>query len=89
MRIDKYLVIARLVKQRTVAKKLCDNGHVVICGSKAKAAREVAVGDNIIITNKGRRVEVEVLEIPTGKSLSKERARELTQLIKEERLSDF
>lgn len=89
MRIDKYLVIARLVKQRTVAKKLCDNGHVVIDGAKAKAARDVAVGDNIIITNKGRRVEVEVLEIPKSKSLSKEKARELTRLIKEERLSDF
>ncbi len=89
MRLDKFLVLARLVKQRTVAKRLCDNGHVVIGGAKAKAARDVATGDNIIITNKGRRVEIEVLEIPERKSVSKERARELTRLIKEERLSDF
>lgn len=89
MRLDKFLVVARLVKQRTVAKKLCDNGHVVINGAKAKAARDVAVGDTIIITNKGRRVEVDVLEIPATKSVSKEKARELTRLIKEERLSDF
>jgi len=89
MRIDKFLVIARLVKQRSVANKLCGNGHVIINGAKAKPAREVAVGDNIIITNKGRRVEVEILEIPKTKSLSKERAREITRLIKEERLSGF
>ena len=89
MRLDKYLVIARLVKQRTVANKLCSNGHVVINGKKAKPASDVSVGDNIIITNKSRRVEVEVLEIPKTKSLSKERAREITKLIKEENLSDF
>ena len=60
-----------------------------VAGAQVAEAREVAVGDNIIITNRGRRVEVEVMEIPATKSLSKEKARELTRLIKEERLSDF
>jgi ribosomal 50S subunit-recycling heat shock protein len=88
MRLDKYLVVARMVKQRSVANELCDSGHVTVNGRTAKAAREIAVGETIVLTSKGRRVTVEVLEIPATKSVSKERALELTRIIKEENLSD-
>jgi ribosome-associated heat shock protein Hsp15 len=86
MRLDKFLVVSRLVKQRTRAKALCDAGHVKMGGSSAKAARELAPGDVLQITFPGRRTTVEVLEVPRARSVSKKRARELYKVISEERL---
>jgi ribosomal 50S subunit-recycling heat shock protein len=86
MRLDKFLVVSRLVKQRTRAKALCDAGDVKIGESAAKAARELVLGDIIQVTFPRRRITVEVLDIPRVKSVSKQEARELYRVISEERL---
>jgi ribosomal 50S subunit-recycling heat shock protein len=86
MRLDKFLVVSRLVKQRTRAKALCDADAVKAGESAAKAAREVAPGDVIRITFQRRRLTVEVLEVPRAKSVSKEKARELYEILSDERL---
>jgi ribosomal 50S subunit-recycling heat shock protein len=65
MRVDDYLSTVGVVKRRTVAKELGQNGLIAINGQRAKPAAAVSVGD--IIHIKGNRsVTVEVLEIPTG-----------------------
>lgn len=55
MRLDKYLKVSRLIKRRTLAKEVCDQGRVEINDRVAKAGSELAVGD-IITLNFGQRV---------------------------------
>lgn len=63
MRLDKFLKVSRLVKRRTVAKKMCEEGLVTLNSRVARAAAEVRPGDVIGITYGTRAVEVEVLKI--------------------------
>jgi ribosomal 50S subunit-recycling heat shock protein len=44
MRLDKYLKLSRLIKQRSVAKWACDEGRVSILGRKARAGTEIKAG---------------------------------------------
>lgn len=63
MRIDKYLKIARLIKRRTIAKEVVENGRIILNGRPAKPSSEVKIGD-IIILNLGRhRLEVKIENI--------------------------
>lgn len=47
MRLDKYLKVSRIIKRRSVAKEVIDNGYVFINEKKAKASSEIKVGDTI------------------------------------------
>lgn len=85
MRLDKFLVVARLVKQRTRAKELCDAGHVKIGGKSAKAAHTVAEGEVLELTLPRRRLVVAVEAIPAAKSVPKAEAATLYRILEEER----
>lgn len=63
MRIDKYLKVSRLVKRRSVAKDLCDHGHVLVNGKVVKGSYEVLVEDEIKVTYGYREITVVVREI--------------------------
>ena len=47
MRLDKYLKVSRIIKRRSVAKEVIDNGFVLVNEKKAKASSEIKVGDTI------------------------------------------
>ena len=47
MRFDKYLKVSRIIKRRSVAKEVIDNGFVFINEKKAKASSEIKIGDTI------------------------------------------
>lgn len=47
MRLDKYLKVSRIIKRRSVAKEVIDNGFVFINEKKAKASSEIKIGDTI------------------------------------------
>ncbi|WP_163583006.1 RNA-binding S4 domain-containing protein [Gracilibacillus saliphilus] len=49
MRLDKFLKVSRLIKRRTLAKEIADQGRILINGNVAKAATNVAVGDEMKI----------------------------------------
>ncbi|SDK60436.1 RNA-binding S4 domain-containing protein [Sediminibacillus albus] len=49
MRLDKFLKISRLIKRRTLAKEVADQGRITINGNQAKASSNVAVGDELTI----------------------------------------
>ena len=71
MRIDDYLSTVGIIKRRTIAKQLCQNGLVQVGGRAVKASYQVSMGD--IIAIKGSRPQAcEVLEVPTG-SVPKEK----------------
>ncbi|TSB45054.1 RNA-binding S4 domain-containing protein [Alkalicoccobacillus porphyridii] len=49
MRLDKFLKVSRLIKRRTLAKEVCDQGRISINGNQAKAGSDVKAGDELII----------------------------------------
>lgn len=60
MRLDKYLKLSRLIKRRTVAKDVSDQGRVWINGKEAKASSTVKPGDEIAVRYGNRRLTVRV-----------------------------
>ncbi len=65
MRIDDYLSTVGVVKRRTIAKELAQNGMITVNGRTVKPAYHVKQNDIIFIKGK-RAITVEVLAIPTG-----------------------
>lgn len=83
MRLDKYLKISRLIKRRPVANELCKGGHVRINGKVAKAATEVAVGDEMAIRFGNRLIKVIVEKTPE-KAVSVQEAPGLYRTVSDE-----
>lgn len=63
MRMDKWLWAARFFKTRALAAKACDLNRVVSNGQVAKPAREVRVGDSLVIRNEIGEFTVSVLQL--------------------------
>jgi len=80
--------VARIVKRRSLAKELCDDGVVKVNGVPAKPSREVKVGDVVEVDTISRFLKFRVLEVPISKSVSKKKARELVEII-EDRKKDI
>jgi len=63
VRLDKFLKVSRVIKRRTVAKEVCDQGQVAINGRAAKAGTEVQPGDRVEISLGERVIRLEILEV--------------------------
>lgn len=87
MRLDVFLKVSRLIKQRSAAKDAVEDGLITHNGTPAKAGREVKVGDRIGIETERRRLEVEVIEVPSG-NVPKARAATLYRVISSEPLAE-
>jgi ribosomal 50S subunit-recycling heat shock protein len=70
MRLDLFLSKVGLIKRRTVAKELADNGLIKINSQPGKAGKEINEGDIIAVGGK-RAFVVEVKKVPGG-SVKKE-----------------
>jgi ribosome-associated heat shock protein Hsp15 len=64
LQIDKWLWCARFFKSRGLAQEAVEGGHVQVNGERAKASRQVKVGDRLRITRERERFEVEIIGIP-------------------------
>ncbi|HVP70291.1 MAG TPA: S4 domain-containing protein [Gemmatimonadaceae bacterium] len=84
MRVDLALKRLLLVKSRTEGKEACDVGAVHVNGARVKASHEVRVGDRVRIDYAERSLEIE-LTGEIGKSVSRERAKSLYRVLKDER----
>jgi ribosome-associated heat shock protein Hsp15 len=49
MRVDKWLWAARFFKTRTLAAEAIAAGHVAVNGERAKPAKEVRAGDQVVV----------------------------------------
>lgn len=49
MRLDKFLKVSRLIKRRTLAKEVADQGRITINSKVAKASSSVKAGDELAI----------------------------------------
>ncbi len=85
MRLDKFLKVSRLIKRRTLAKDVCDQGRVTINGNAAKASSTVSINDHITIRFGTKWVTVEVDQIM--ETSRKDQATSMYTIIKEERAS--
>jgi ribosome-associated heat shock protein Hsp15 len=59
--MDKWLWAARFFKTRALAAHACELGRIEANSQKAKSAREVRVGDLLLVKNEGGEFRVEVL----------------------------
>ena len=84
MRLDKYLKVSRLIKRRTLAKEVADQGRITINGKVAKASSDVKAGDELSIRF-GQKVVTATVDAVRD-SAKKEEAALMFTIIKEERL---
>lgn len=84
MRLDKFLKVSRLIKRRTLAKEVSDQGRITINGVQAKASSNVKVGDELAVQFGQKRVIVRINKIQD--SSKKEDAVDMYTIIKEERI---
>lgn len=82
MRLDKFLKVSRLIKRRTVAKDVSEQGRVLINGREAKPSGAVKVGDEITVQFGQKLVTVRVERL--AENTRKEEASSLYTLVKEE-----
>jgi ribosomal 50S subunit-recycling heat shock protein len=82
MRLDKFLKVSRLIKRRTVAKDVSDQGRVWINGREAKASSAVKVGDELQLQFGQKIVTVRVERL--AETTKKDEAGSLYTLLKEE-----
>ena len=65
MRIDRYLHCIRLLKSRTLAQSVIEEGHVRLDGRRVeKPSEEVRVGSTIALPLHGRVRVLKVLSLP-------------------------
>ena len=82
MRLDKYLKVSRLIKRRTVAKDVSDQGRVLLNGREAKPGTVVKVGDVLEVQFGQRSLTVRIERIVD--SARKEDAEGMYTVLKEE-----
>lgn len=81
MRIDQFLVASRVIKRRSVAQDLCEQGRVHLNRAAAKSSKEIKTGDEIEITRGLERVTLRVLKLPITKQVSKADATTLFEIV--------
>ncbi|MEF2247613.1 MULTISPECIES: RNA-binding S4 domain-containing protein [unclassified Paenibacillus] len=82
MRLDKFLKVSRLIKRRTVAKEVSEQGRIWINGKEAKPSSTVKVGDELEIQYGQKMVTVRIERL--AETTRKDEAGELYTVIKEE-----
>lgn len=84
MRLDKYLKVSRLIKRRTLAKQVADQGRITINGKVVKASSTIKVGDELAIRFGQKIVTARIEELRDA--VKKEDAAKMFTILKEERL---
>ena len=86
MRIDKFLKVSRIIRRRTLAKEVAEQGRVEINGQTAKASSVVSVGDELTIRFGQKIVTFHVDQIKDTKK--KDEAASMYTIVKEEQISE-
>ncbi|MDF2926300.1 MAG: hypothetical protein K0R57_5214 [Paenibacillaceae bacterium] len=86
MRLDKYLKVSRLIKRRTVAQDVSDQGRVWLNGREAKKSSSVKAGDELTIRFGQKSVTVRVESI--AETSRKDEAAGMYTVLREETHKD-
>lgn len=87
MRLDKYLKISRLIKRRTVAKEIADQGRISINGKVAKSSSDVSTNDELEIRFGNKTLTAKVLKIV--ETTKKEESADMYEVVSEKYEQDF
>ncbi|MCT3115722.1 RNA-binding S4 domain-containing protein [Leuconostoc lactis] len=87
MRLDKYLKVSRLIKRRTVAKEISDQGRISINGKVAKSSSDVSTNDELEICFGNKTLTVKVLKIV--ETTKKDEAADMYEVVSETFAQDF
>ncbi|KRL28761.1 S4 RNA-binding domain protein [Limosilactobacillus frumenti DSM 13145] len=70
MRLDKFLKVSRIIKRRSVAKEIADQGRILVNDRPAKSSSKVKAGDTLTIKfgNKTETVKINKIVETTKKS---------------------
>ncbi|MBQ4078896.1 RNA-binding S4 domain-containing protein [bacterium] len=82
MRLDKFLKVSRLIKRRTIANKVSDQGRIYVNGTIAKPAKQLKEGDIITIVQAQAEVKVKILRVPNN-NVSVQEASTLYEVLSE------
>ncbi|WP_210367656.1 RNA-binding S4 domain-containing protein [Bacillus sp. REN3] len=86
MRLDKFLKVSRLIKRRTLAKEVSDQGRISVNGIPAKASTNVKVGDELSIRFGQKVVTAKIEKIQ--ETSRKDEAAEMYTILGEDRIPD-
>lgn len=86
MRLDKFLKVSRLIKRRTLAKEVADQGRITVNGNQAKASTDIKIGDELSIRFGQKMVTVKVNDLK--EVTKKEDAGDMYTVLKEEKVSE-
>ena len=84
MRLDVTLHKLCLTRSRNEAKVACEAGAVAVDGKPAKPSQTLSPGQVVTLRYAHRLLEIRILSLP-GKSVSKKAARELYEVLRDER----
>jgi len=84
LRLDKFLKIACIFKTRSSAEKAISKGDILLNDKTVKPALLVKPGDILTISFLLKKVKYRILKI-SEKSVSKQEAKELTEILGEEK----
>ncbi len=87
MRLDKFLKVSRIIKRRTVAKSIADQGRILINGKQAKSSSTVKSGDVLTIEFGNKTEKVKINEIV--ETTKKAEAEKMYTIIDESFKEDF
>lgn len=76
MRVDKFLSSVNILKRRSIAQDMCDNGVVSVNGIKAKSSKEIRIGDKISLRYLQYTKTYQILAIPTTKTIPKAQSKD-------------
>ena len=65
MRLDKFLKVARVIKRRTVAKELADNGNIKVNGEEKKSSYAIKKDDILDIKFFNKNIKIKVKDVPS------------------------
>lgn len=63
MRLDKFLKVSRIIKRRSVAKDISDQGRILINGKTAKSSSTLNINDELEIKFGNKTLIVKVLAL--------------------------
>ncbi|AFS39867.1 MULTISPECIES: RNA-binding S4 domain-containing protein [Leuconostoc] len=87
MRLDKYLKVSRLIKRRTVAKEIADQGRISINGKVAKSSSDVSTNDELEVRFGNKTLTVKVAKIV--ETTKKEASADMYEIVSETFSQDF
>ena len=65
MRLDKFLKVTRIIKRRTVAKELADNGNIKGKEKEKKSSYAVKMDDILDIKFFNKNIKIRVKDVPS------------------------